>query len=46
MVGNNETNFPHSLLLTDRHVLTLCKFFTKKSMVNVKLLETQLSQIM
>ena len=46
MVGKNETNFLHSLLLTDRHVLILCKLFTKKSMVNVKLLKTQLSQIM
>ena len=25
MVGDNETNFPHNLLLTNRQVLNLCK---------------------
>ena len=23
MIGNNETNFPHKLVLTDRHVASL-----------------------
>ena len=27
MIGNNETNFPHELLLTDRQVSSLCKSF-------------------
>ena len=28
MIGNNEINFPHELLLTDRQVSTLYKSFT------------------
>ena len=27
MIGNNETNFPHELLSTDRQVSSLCKSF-------------------
>ena len=27
MIGNNETNFPHELLLTDRQVSSLRKSF-------------------
>ena len=38
MIGDsNDTNFPHKLLLTKRHVLKLCKNFARKSSVNVKL---------
>ena len=29
MIGNNETNFPHKLLLTNRQVANLRKAFTK-----------------
>ena len=27
--GSTDTNFPHQLLLTKRHVLKLCKAFEK-----------------
>ena len=27
MIGNNGTNFPHKLLLTNRQVANLCKAF-------------------
>ena len=43
MIGDNETNFPHKLLLTNRQVVNLCKIFTNKSSTNIKLSETQLS---
>ena len=36
MIGNNETNFPHKLLLTDRQVLSLCKTFANNSSVEIK----------
>ena len=42
MIGNNETNFPHELLLTDRQVSNLRKFFTNNSSVDIK---TQLSKM-
>ena len=29
MFGDNETNFPHKLLLTNRQVSNLCKAFAK-----------------
>ena len=31
MIGDNETNFPHKLLLTNRQLSNLCKAFTSKS---------------
>ena len=31
MIGNNETNFPHNLLLTDRQVAILHKSFASHS---------------
>ena len=43
MIGNNETNFPHKLLLTDRQVLNLRKSFTNNSSADIKLSKTQLS---
>ena len=43
MIGNNETNFPHKLLLTDRQVLSLRKSFTNNSSADIKLSKTQLS---
>ena len=45
MVGesNNETNFLHKLLLTDTHVLRLCKALANGSPANIKLWKTQLS---
>ena len=47
MIGdsNNETNFPHKLLLSDTQVLRLCKPFGNGSSANVKLLKTQLSKM-
>ena len=45
MIGDNETNFPHKFLLTNRQVVNLCKIFTNKSSTNIKLSETQLSKM-
>ena len=45
MIGNNETNFPHKLLLTNRQVLNLQKVFANTSSANVKLSKTQLSKM-
>ena len=46
MIGNNETNFPRELLLTDRQVLSLHKSFVSHSSADVKLSKTQLSRMM
>ena len=45
MIGNNETNFPHELLLTNRQVLNLRKSFANNSSADIKLLKTQLSKM-
>ena len=45
MIGNNETNFPHELLLTDRQVSSLRKSFANHSSANIKLSKTQLSKM-
>ena len=47
MIGNSDqnTNFPHELLLTNRQVTNLRKAFAKNTSTNVKLLKTQLSEI-
>ena len=37
MIGNNETNFPHGLLLTERQVSTLRKSFANNSSADIKL---------
>ena len=42
MIGNNETNFPHKFLLTDRKVSSLRKSFVSHSSVDVELSKTQL----
>ena len=42
MIGNNETNFPHEVLLTDRQISNLRKSFANHSSADVKLLKTQL----
>ena len=42
--GSIDTNFPHQLLLTKRHVLKLCKAFEKNSPVNMKLSKAHLSK--
>ena len=43
MIGDNETNFPHKLLLADRQVANLRKAFDNKSSTDIKLSKTQLS---
>ena len=44
MIGNSddETNFPHKLLLTNRQVANLCKAFAKKLSTDIKLSKTPL----
>ena len=37
MIGNNETNFPHELLLTDRQVSNIRKAFANNSSADIKL---------
>ena len=36
MIGDNETNFPHKLLLTNGQVVNLRKAFVNKSSTNIK----------
>ena len=45
MIGNNETNFPHELLLTDRQVSNIRKSFANNSSADIKLSNTQLSKM-
>ena len=45
MIANNETNFPHELLLTDRQISSLRKSFANNSSINIKLSKTQLSKM-
>ena len=47
MVGNSddETNFPHKLLLTNRQVASFRKAFAKKSSTDITLSKTQLSKV-
>ena len=47
MIGNSddETNFPHKLLLTNRQVANLRKDFANNSSSNIKLSKTQLSKM-
>ena len=45
MIGNNKTNFPHKLLLTDRQDSSLRKSFANNSSADIKLSKTQLSKI-
>ena len=44
IIGDNETNFPHELLLTNRQVSKLRKAFTNNSSTDIKLSKTQLSK--
>ena len=46
MIGNSDdnTNFPHELLLTNRQVANLCKAFANHTSADIKLSETQLSK--
>ena len=45
MIGFDETNFRHKLLLTNREVANLGKAFANKSLVDIKLSKTRLSKI-
>ena len=45
MIGNDETNFPHKVLLTNRQVANLRKAFADKSSTDVKLSKTQISKM-
>ena len=45
MIGDNETNFPHKLLLTNRQVANLRKAFADKSSTDIKLSKTQISKM-
>ena len=45
MVGDDETNFPHKSLLTNRQVENLHKAFANKSSTDIKLPKTQLSKM-
>ena len=45
MIGNNETNFRHELLLTDRQFSNLRKSFTNNSSADIKLSKTQLPKM-
>ena len=46
MIGDNETNFSHKLLLTNRQVSNLRKAFANNSSTNMKLSKIQLSKMM
>ena len=45
MIGDDETNFPHKLLLTNRQVANLCKAFANYLSTDIKLFKTQLSKM-
>ena len=47
MVGdsNDNTNFPHELLFTNRQVANICKAFANHSAIDIKLSKTQLSKM-
>ena len=45
MIGDNETDFPHKLFLTNRQVSNLRKDFANHSSADIKLSKTQLSKM-
>ena len=45
MVGDDETNFPHKLLLTNRQVANLRKAFVNYLSTDIKLSKTQISKL-
>ena len=45
IIGDDETNFPHKLLLTNRQVSNLRKAFSNHSSADIKLSKTQLSKM-
>ena len=42
MIGDDETNVPHKLLLTNRQVAIICKAFANYLSTNIKLSKTQI----
>ena len=40
MIGDDETNFPHKLILTNRQVSNLCKAFANHLSADIKLSKT------
>ena len=45
MIGDDETNFPHKLLLSNRQVANLRKAFANHSLTDIQLSKTQLSKM-
>ena len=45
MIGDNETNFPHKLLGTNRHVSNLRKAFANHLTADIKLSKSHLSKM-
>ena len=45
MIGGNETNFPHNVLLTNRQVANLLKAFVNYLSTDIKLSKAQLSRM-
>ena len=45
MIGDNGTNFPHKLLITNTQVANLCKAFANHLPTDIKLSKTQLSKM-
>ena len=45
MIGDDETNFPHKLLLSNRQVTNLRKAFANNLSTDIKLLKTQISKM-
>ena len=43
--SNDETSFPHKLLLTDTQDSEICKAFANSSLANIKFSKMQLSKI-
>ena len=43
--SNDNTNFPHELLLTNRQVVNIRKAFAKNTSIDIKLSKTQLSKM-
>ena len=44
-IGDDETNFPHKLLLTNRQGANLCKAFANYLSTDIKLWKTQISKM-
>ena len=45
MIGDNETIFPHELLLTNRQVVNIRKAFANNLLTDIKLSKTQLPKM-